>query len=180
MPKFRMKHCMAASALGLGGICSLALAQVEAPTAAASEANAVQQAPQAVPLPQAAPAQFVQVRVLSVTPVTVGSSGSPETTYKVIYEHDGRQYSVQLPQNPGEYLTLQMPPASPAAASADPASGSVVPGATVVPVQPLYMAPVMAYPYVVYVGGLYRPFPHFGGVRHFSGGRMGGRRGGRH
>jgi hypothetical protein len=117
--------------------------------------------------------QQVQVRVLSTTPVQVSTAQGVELSYKTVYELSGQQYVVQLPQDPGDYLTLQLPmPAVPMAASA---SGSLVQVQTVVAV------PYAVYPSVFFVGSLYRPLPYIGSIHHHpAGGGRFGRRGGRH
>lgn len=108
----------------------------------------------------AAPVQSVQVRVQSVTPVQTTVAQATEVTYTVVYELNGQQFSVQLPQDPGDYLTLQMP--------IQPSPATVA------------IAPYPPYPYVMFVGALYRPLPYVGGVHHRSGGARFGRWGGRH
>jgi hypothetical protein len=163
----------------LGAFCSHASAQLDdpntvPPTQAAiteplqnppSQQQAVLMPPQAV--------QQVQVRVLSTMPVQVTTAQGVELSYKTVYELSGQQYVVQLPQDPGDYLTLQLPmPTVPMAASA---SGSLVQVQTVVAV------PYAVYPSVFFVGSLYRPLPYIGSIHHHpAGGGRFGRRGGRH
>ena len=59
-----------------------------------------------------------QARVISSTPTllpstTVNSNGEVVmyTAFNVIYEYAGKQYTVQLPNDPGPYVTLQITPA---------------------------------------------------------------------
>jgi hypothetical protein len=58
-----------------------------------------------------------QARVLSTTPSyiptnTVNSNGEVlmSTVFNVVYEYAGKQYTVQLPHDPGAYVILQSPP----------------------------------------------------------------------
>ena len=56
----------------------------------------------------------VQAKVLSSTPVVVTGSAPAQTAYNVVYEYAGQQYSVQLPYDPGAYVSLQIAPVAPA------------------------------------------------------------------
>lgn len=58
-----------------------------------------------------------QARVLSTTPSfshtnTVNSNGEVvmSTVFNVVYEYAGKQYTVQMPSDPGAYVTLQINP----------------------------------------------------------------------
>lgn len=58
-----------------------------------------------------------QARVLSTTPSyiptnAVNSNGEVviSTVFNVVYEYAGKQYTVQLPHDPGAYVILQSPP----------------------------------------------------------------------
>jgi hypothetical protein len=122
--------------------------------------------------PVPASIQLVQVPVLSVTQVQPSSGSLGETAYKVIYEYSGHQYSVQLPQDPGASLSLQLPVSKPPAPA----------DAALVPAEAAYALAVQAlpYPYVWSVGVLYRPMPYIAGVRYGGGAfKHGGRHGGR-
>jgi hypothetical protein len=162
----------------LGAFCSHVSAQLDAPNTVSPTQAAITEPlqnplsqQQAVLMPPPA-VQQVQVRVLSTTPVQVTTAHGVELSYKTVYELGGQQYVVQLPQDPGDYLTLQLPmPSVPMTAAT---SGSVVQVQTVVSV------PYAAYPSVLFVGALYRPLPYIGSVHHPVGVGRVGRRGGRH
>jgi hypothetical protein len=120
----------------------------------------------------------VQVRVVSswpmsdpvaqsacIQPPTTSQHQTPQPApdvtpqgYCLVYEHSGQTYSVWLPSDPGEHLTLQLPSVAPAAiATLTPAQ---VPSYTAVsPPYPL------VYPGVFYVGTYYRPRPYAMPVR---------------
>jgi len=58
-----------------------------------------------------------QARVISSTPFVspstiVNSNGEVvmHTTFNVVYEYAGKQYTVQMPYDPGSYVTLQITP----------------------------------------------------------------------
>jgi len=127
---------------------------------------------------ESTPTQKVQVPVLSVTPAPSHTGNVTEITYKVIYEYGGRQYSVELPQDPGTTLSLQLPVIAPA----PPTVLATVPVETVYAVPVPVPVPAIPYPYVWSVGVLYRPMPYIAGTRHLGRGAMrhNGRRGGRH
>lgn len=68
-----------------------------------------------------------QARVLSTVPIylpthTVNSNGEVvmSTVFNVVYEYAGKQYTVQLPQDPGAYVTLQINPTFSASTPAPP------------------------------------------------------------
>ncbi len=94
--------------------------------------------------------------------------------YNVVYEYAGRTYSVQLPQDPGPTIALQVSPVGMQLPS-PPAQGATPPGTVVSPPAVVYTAPPVVYaPPPVY----YRPWPihthinlgwgwHGGGHRHW-------------
>jgi hypothetical protein len=168
----------------LGACGKLAFAQSNtSPSASEAAAQPAAQAPMAEParnnLPQEPSVlrpsptfELVQVRVLSTTPVQVTGTQGTQLVYKTVYELHGQQFSVQLPQDPGEYLTLQVPLQS--------APVPALMAGTVVQVPSAQVVPYAAYTSVLFVGALYRPLPFIASVHHPVGvGRM-GRRGGRH
>ena len=101
--------------------------------------------------------------------------------YNVVYEYAGKTYSVQLPQDPGPTLALQISPAG--AQSALPSAAPAISAPPVVYTQPpvVYSQPPVVYapPPVVYAPApYYRPWPvttsvhlgwgwHGGGHRHW-------------
>ncbi len=76
--------------------------------------------------------------------------------YSVVYEYGGKQYTVQMPNNPGPTVQLQVTPvgastAAPAAMAptttyAAPATTYVVPATTVVEPQTVYVSAPVYYP----------------------------------
>jgi len=100
--------------------------------------------------------------------------------FKVVYELSGRQYAVELPENPGPYIQLQM--TSRPSPNSPLSNGLTVAGETPTAVvdQPVLTAPAIVLPYVYHSGAFYRPVPIFIGARIRFGGsyRMG--RGRRH
>jgi uncharacterized protein YcfJ len=113
------------------------------------------------------------------------------TAYNVVYEFAGKQYSVQMPQDPGPTVRLQVTPvgaqAAPAAALSESGQGVAPQQVYTQPVytQPVYSAPVVvaaapvvyAAPYPVYYG---QPFYPPIGVSLNLGWRGGGGGGHRH
>jgi uncharacterized protein YcfJ len=82
------------------------------------------------------------------------------TGYNVVYEYAGRQYSVQMPQDPGQWIKLQVTPVVGGPQSAAPAYAPetmVVRSTTVIQEPAVYGSPVVLAPAVVfgatYVGG---------------------------
>ena len=74
--------------------------------------------------------------------------------YNVVYEYAGKAYNVQLPQDPGPTIALQIAPAGMPTTVQQP--GAVVPGAVVVNQPPV----VYTQPSVVYAPApYYRPWP---------------------
>lgn len=111
-------------------------------------------------------------RVVNGLDCTVQDQVQSVAAYQVVYEYAGKSYTVQMPKDPGPFVTVQvtpvvagaLPPGAPAAPAADPA---VTSARTVVVVPQGYVAPYpYLYPYVVApltVGG--------GWVFHRHGGR---------
>lgn len=85
--------------------------------------------------------------------------------YNVVYEYAGRQYSVQMPSDPGPYVRLQITPVG----SAPPPPAPVVSNTYVQPMvsETVYAetAPVAAYPaYTTYpTYPAYQPYPYYRG-----------------
>jgi hypothetical protein len=137
--------------------------------------------------PMATQAQNCAVKTDPSTPGVEGAisnsqgcvnSGSPEIikAFKVVYELSGRQYAVELPENPGPFIQLQITSRPPQ--NSLPSDGVSVAGAlpTAVVDQPTVTASAMAYPYVYFSGAIYRPVPIFIGARYrFGGGHRLGR-----
>jgi hypothetical protein len=68
-----------------------------------------------------------QARVLSSTPTllpsnSINSNGEvvTYTAFNVVYEYAGKQYTVQMPNDPGPYVTLQITPTYSASTPAPP------------------------------------------------------------
>ena len=68
-----------------------------------------------------------QARVISSTPTLVPSTtvnGNGEvvmyTAFNVVYQYAGKQYTVQMPYDPGSYVTLQITPTYSASTPAPP------------------------------------------------------------
>ena len=100
--------------------------------------------------------------------------------FKVVYELSGSQYAVELPENPGPYIQLQIT-ATPSQNSSTSDVVTVVgetPGTVVY--QYAAIAPALAYPYVFYSGAFYQPVPIFLGARYRYGGGYRISRGRRH
>ena len=119
--------------------------------------------------------------IISNTQGCINSSATEIVkAFKVVYELSGRQYAVELPENPGPYIQLQM--TSRSSQNSSNSDGLTVADAlpTAVVDQHLATATAFAYPYVYYSGAFYRPIPIFIGARYRIGGgyRMG--RGRRH
>ena len=75
--------------------------------------------------------------------------------YNVVYEYAGKQYTVQLPNDPGPTLQLQVSPVN-AVAQMAPPQGTVVYEQPVYG-QPVYSQPVYAQPATVVYPGYYQP-----------------------
>lgn len=134
--------------------CSPAMAQLAPPV--------IQQMQPAAPAPGTI--QLVQAPVVAVSQVQIPGPSAVGIAYNVIYEYGGHQYSVQLPQDPGAYLTLQIPAPSPTLIAP-----AVVTG---IAVQSVYVNPVPSYIYRPYsyirpARVIYRPAVYFpGGHQH--------------
>ena len=101
-----------------------------------------------------------------------------QSIFKVVYEQGGRQYSVQLPHDPGEFITLQLPemPTAPAPIADAQQISTTAPLPATVPT-----AVISPFPAVLFMGATYASFPYLGPrrIQGWSGGmrgRMGGRR----
>jgi uncharacterized protein YcfJ len=80
------------------------------------------------------------------------------TAYNVVYEYAGKQYSVQLPYDPGPTIKLQILPAGMSNSSLDPSQAP--------PAAELAVAPVYVNPPVVAVQRIYFAEPAYA-VRHY-------------
>ena len=90
--------------------------------------------------------------------------------YNVVYEYAGKQYTAQMPNDPGQTIPLQIGPAAtaPGTTAADPNVMAVAPQAQVVYAQPAYPAVYPAYyaaPYYYPPIGLSVGFGYWGGYR---------------
>jgi uncharacterized protein YcfJ len=65
------------------------------------------------------------------------------TAYNVVYEFNGKQYQVQMPQDPGPYVSLQVTPVS----TSVPVPAPVQPAPVIV--RPITQAPVFTQPVIV-------------------------------
>lgn len=106
-------------------------------------------------------------RVISSTPLVQPNQNQP-TAYNVVYEYAGKQYTVQLPRDPGSYVQLQVTPVDipapviqPQTVYAPPVQQVVYAPAPVVYQQPYYVNPYI-YPaigiglgYAAYRGGYF-------------------------
>lgn len=63
------------------------------------------------------------------------------TGYQVVYEYAGKQYNVQLPQDPGPTIALQISPVAAAVSPAMPAPEAVIVSPPVVYAPPVYVRP---------------------------------------
>ena len=80
--------------------------------------------------------------------------------YQVVYEYAGKQYTVQLPQDPGPTIALQITPAGlPAAPVAQVAQATGLPTGMVQP-QVIYTQPSVVYGSPYY----YNPYPFSGSI----------------
>jgi hypothetical protein len=96
--------------------------------------------------------------------------------YRVVYEFAGKQYTVQMPQDPGKTLTVQVSPVpEPAPASVQPAVSYVqAPQPAVVVSQPTYVTTYPAPYYYPYYAPYYAPFGVSIGLGYRYGGWHGG------
>ena len=131
-------------------------------------------------------AQFADERLEGLAPaeryapsrVMVCAAPVTQSIFKVVYEQGGRQYSVQLPHDPGEFITLQLPemPTAPAPIVDAQQISTTAPLPATVPT-----AVISPFPAVLFMGATYASFPYLGPrrIQGWSGGmrgRMGGRR----
>ena len=79
------------------------------------------------------------------------------TAYNVVYEFNGKQYNVQMPQDPGPTVRLQVTPVAGPAAPQSNYSTEAQPEAAPVYAQP---APVYVQPAPVYVQPYVQPYAH--------------------
>jgi hypothetical protein len=120
-------------------------------------------------------------RVISSTPLVQPNQNHPPA-YNVVYEYAGKQYSVQMPRDPGSFMQLQVTPVDipapviqPQTVYAPPVQQVVYAPAPVVYQQPYYVNPYI-YPaisiglgYAAYRGGYFAPRGHVvyrGGTGH--------------
>jgi len=94
--------------------------------------------------------------------------------YNVVYEYAGKQYSTQMPHDPGPTLALQIGPAGARDYVDEPEVASAPPAPTYVQPAPVYVQPpvVVSQPYPVYYTRPYYPpislelgFGYWGGFR---------------
>ncbi len=81
------------------------------------------------------------------------------TAYNVVYEFNGKQYQVQMPQDPGAFVNLQV---TPVGSQVQPAAPVIVRPVTQAPVytQPVYSQPVYSQPVIVESSTVYvQPAP---------------------
>lgn len=119
------------------------------------------------------------------------------TAYQVVYEFAGKQYSVQLPQDPGPTLKLRISVdpvrGQPAPVALGDAANTYAPDPSAVAVAPVATAPVPYPAYVYYNGypgyvsyygspyyGYWGPTIALGFLGGYYGGRFGGHHGGHH
>ncbi len=83
------------------------------------------------------------------------------SAYNVVYEYNGKQYSVQMPNDPGPTLQLQISPVGTNTTAPQPASQALLSPAQ--PAAPSYLAPAVVSPAVVYTTSptvVYAPSPY--------------------
>ena len=86
---------------------------------------------------------------------TVCSTAAQTQKFRAIYEAGGQQYSVILPNGPGEFLELQTPIPQVINAQSQSLQGDVMTNS---------IPTAYAYPYVLFLGFSYRPLPYLGGI----------------
>jgi hypothetical protein len=97
---------------------------------------------------------------------TVCSTVTQTQKFRAIYESGGRQYSVILPNEPGESLELETPiPQAINAQSQSPQDDSTP--------LPNTIQATYTYPYVLFLGISYRPLPYLGGISRSHRGSLG-------
>lgn len=96
---------------------------------------------------------------------------SRATAYNVVYEFGGKQYAVQMPQDPGPTIALQVTPVGASPSMAAPAPQTMQPPIYVQPPAPVVVTQ-QVYPY--YPRTYYTPltidlgFGYWGGHRHYG------------
>jgi len=105
-----------------------------------------------------------KVDVQNVTTCSTQSSIQNVTTYQVTYEYAGRQYGVEMPNPPGQFVNIQVSIAVQGALPTQNASTSIPPPGVIVPAGVVYAPP--AYP-APGIGWVWEFNPRFGwGWRH--------------
>lgn len=121
--------------------------------------------PQVVPVlgfmpmsqPQAKTACASDGAAAASAPPDSGSGAPPDTGFCVWYEYQGQNFTVVLPNEPGETLTLQIPILAPAPMVGSPMAVAPL-GVAPIGVAPIGVAPYpLFYPGVYFYGGYYRP-----------------------
>jgi hypothetical protein len=106
--------------------------------------------PEVVAVLQVMPMSQAEAKVACASDAAAESPGEPaaqEAGFCVVYGYQGQSYSVVLPNDPGETLTLQIPVTGPA-----PVFGAPM------PVAAIGVAPyALPYSRVYFYGGYYRP-----------------------
>jgi hypothetical protein len=112
--------------------------------------------------PDCVPAHPSDMTATGNTPAQVCLQQVPQQFFKVVYEQSGRQYSVQLPHDPGEFITLQIP-----GIPVTPASNAGVENVTIASAPPATWPPAVMSPFpsVLFMGAAYASFPYFGSRR---------------
>lgn len=117
------------------------------------------------------------VTIVQLPVISVSEFNETVKTYKVIYAYSGQQYAVELPNDPGPSIQIQVPslPTSISMPQLNASDASQASANSTVS-----LVPAFSYPYVYYSGMLYKPMPVFLGAGYLRGGgyRMG--RGRRH
>lgn len=120
-------------------------------------------------------APMVDAAISSSQGCVTSSTTEVARGFKAVYEFSGRQYSVELPENPGPYIQLQitsLPPQNSLTTEVIP----VIVASPMVIDQSIVTSTALAYPYVYYSGVMYRPMPIFiGGSYRMGGGYRTGR-----
>jgi hypothetical protein len=124
-------------------------------------------------------APMVEGAISSSQGCVTSSTTEVVRAFKVVYEFSGRQYAVELPENPGPYIQLQIT-SRPSQNALIPEGIQLIGALPTVIDQSTLTTTALAYPYVYYSGAMYRPMPFFIGASYRTGGgyRMG--RGRRH
>jgi hypothetical protein len=127
-------------------------------------------------LPYVDPSAPVVEGAISASQSCTYANSTTETVkaFKVVYELSGRQYAVELPENPGSHIQLQVTSSTVQNSSA-PEGMTVVGASTEVIAQPVVTTTAFTYPNVYYSGVIYRPMPIFIGasIRYGGGYRIG-------